>query len=107
MFLQFIDDLQPSHLQLLGYAIDPYSWYEHQHLEREHYLSAARSAPLEKAFPQWSRDFWNRLAQDLDRRGLIDAGMAGGMVSENAVFSTFATALGASFVAFISPPVAS
>lgn len=104
VFLQFIDDLQPAHLRLLAYCADPTEWYNAAGLEREHYLSAGRSAPLEKAFPEWDRSFYERLGADLTQRGLVDFGMVHGLVSENAVWSPLITELGDRFLLYTRPP---
>jgi len=104
MFLQFIDDLQPAHLRLLAYCADPIGWYDRAGIPREHFLSAARLAPLKGAFPEWSEEFIKLVAGDLTTRNLIDGATLYGSGTENSVWAPIIHSLGAQFLEFIHAP---
>lgn len=106
VFVRWIDELLPLHLQVLAYLEDPYGWFDRNGIEKQHYMHAARMAPFKVAMPELAENDTMRdlVMRDLGQRGLADAGGLTGMVSENSVYSPLVSELGRKFLRFIRLP---
>jgi hypothetical protein len=106
VFVRWIDELLPLHMQVLTYMEDPIGWFERNGIERQHYMGAARMAPFNVAMPKLAADgpLRDLVLRDLDQRGLADVGAMSALVSENAVFSPVVKDLGRKFLRFIRLP---
>ena len=71
MFLQWIDELTPSHIRLLTLLNNPADWLLSRNLELPQF--AGRDALIELGLPEMigRREFYDQLLRDLNLRGLV------------------------------------
>jgi hypothetical protein len=105
-FVRLIDRLSPLHIRVLTYLADPTEWFNRYGIEREHYASAPRREPFERAFPELVPEspLCELVLRDLGQAGLADVGGLSGMVTENNVYAPLASHFGRLFLRFVSPP---
>jgi hypothetical protein len=107
MFLGFLDELTPVHLQILAYLRNPSEWFEKGGIPRPD-TSGARSIVLEAAFPQLHgrAGFYSQVVRELGTRGLAQESGLSGMVSAHGLWDALTTPLGNQFLDYIEPPPA-
>jgi len=105
MFLDCIDTLTPSHLRVLKFFENPRTWFQQKGIGSGNFAAGPPSAVLERAFPEFRRDFYEQLVKDLSSRGLMqNAGSLHVMMTEQGMFDRRTTAMGQSFLKYISYP---
>ena len=105
MFLQFVDELTPTHLAMLAVFNGPVRWMELHHIQNPGWGMGGVSSVIEHCFPalRGKREVYEQVTRDLQARGLIHQGqflnvtMTGtGMVESRT------TEIGKAFIAYVS-----
>ena len=107
MFINFIDTLTPSHLQLLQYFVNPREYGEKRGLQHPHWYSGGASTVLEYTLPELAgrRDFYDQVVIDLHARGLLDTNSLHAKSTASGMFGSHTTNVGRQFLAFITSPI--
>lgn len=107
IFLRYIDELTPSHIQFLRLLDNPTGWFEAHGLAwPDNILSGGLLNVVEIAFPAWASDepFLETLGADLSARGLIDSPGLKSMMSAEGMKARRTKQKGRQFMAFVSGP---
>jgi hypothetical protein len=107
MFLNFIDELTPSHLKVLKYFENPIEWLKIKGITLPNYTAGGASTIFDTAFPEIAMipDFAKQIVNDLSSRGLADDWESMHiMVSYSAMVAPRITPWGKKFLNFISSP---
>lgn len=110
MFLDAVDTLTPSHLQVLAYFVAPRDWAKAHGILLSNYVRGGADQPLQEAITELKgrRDLIDLIYNDLSRRGLVtgDANLLHITASAEGMVEPRSTALGRQFLAFLeSPPL--
>jgi hypothetical protein len=105
LFFDLIDRFTPTHMQLLAHLDDPGGWFDRREIARPSFYSAARTAVIEVAMPEFAgrKHLIDRYANGLTANGLINAAL-GALMTENGLWQPATTQLGREFLAFIKDP---
>lgn len=105
IFLQYVDELTPSHIALLRLADNPPGWFEARGVA---WPGGGLLGVVKAAFPAWASDesFVDTLAADLSSRGLTDGLPLRVMMTDAGVRAQRTKLKGHEFMAFISGPFA-
>jgi len=105
MFLNFIDTFTSSHIRILKFFDDPRAWFQQSGINTGNFAAGPPSAVLERAFPDFRRDFYDQLAKDLSSGGLMQNGESlHVMMTEDGMFGRRTTTMGQMFLKYISFP---
>jgi hypothetical protein len=108
IFLNFIDELTPSHLITLKYFENPIKWIESKNISMPNYSAGGASTIFNHALPEIAKnpDFAKQIVSDLHSRGLaFDWESMHVMVTKASMFAPRITQLGRQFLEFISSPL--
>lgn len=100
---ELVDRITEAHIQMLGFMADPGGWYDRNNVERPNLSLGSPSNLFETAFPQWGREFYRLIADDLERLGLLNGNLTTMMTAEGA-WGNHATGMGGRLLRFISDP---
>lgn len=98
-YLRWIDELDPAHIVLMRFGLNPKGWFEANGQTAPDYYSAGRRAPLDQAglFP---KDVVDLLLEDLGRLQL--GGPGSGMVTQHSVYDPWVTERGRRFLDWLT-----
>lgn len=103
IFIDLTARLRPAHLQLLAFAANPSSFLTPQQVaDLENVISSSIAQVAEKAFPDWSPEYYQEVKGVLEAEGL--AQLPGGMMSGRGVLASRTTDKGQRFLDFITEP---
>ena len=105
MFLQYIAELTPSHMQLLSLFDNAKEYFRREDIEWVEVMMGGRSHLVEKAFPSWTRDFYNQLTRQLRSNGLIVIDNLHITQSGAGLSDSVTSPFGKEFIHFISEPI--
>jgi hypothetical protein len=88
-YLQWIDELEPEHVVVLGFSSDPKQWLVEHGLETPEYMSGPRRTVLGLARLPYPNDVLDLILEDLARLRLADVGS--GMVTGGAIYDPWIT----------------
>lgn len=107
IFLNFIDELTPTHLIILKYLESPEQWFKEKQITTPDYYMGGAMTVFYHAFPELKdkQVFVKTIIDDLSNRGLSnDWQTFQVMVSKSSMFGPKVTPLGRQFLAFINNP---
>ena len=104
IFLRYVEELTPSHLQLLTLLNDPRDYFTRNGLEWPNIYMGAKTQLVSAAMPSWGQEFTNQLSLDLQQRGLIGNASLGAMTTAASIATPSTTKYGLDFLKFISEP---
>jgi hypothetical protein len=109
IFLNFIDELTPSHLKVLKYFESPEEWFKLKDKDISGYYMGAAIDVFFDAFPELAKntDFARQIINDLSARGLsnnLESMQV--MTSLGSMIGPKITPLGKLFLNFITSPIA-
>ena len=108
IFLNFIDELTPTHLIVLKYFESPKAWLENKKITIPNYSFGGQDAILNIAFPELAKnqEFAKRIVDDLSERGLAQDWQSMHIgVSASSMIASRITTLGRQFLSFIKSPI--
>jgi hypothetical protein len=105
VFFELIARFTPTHVRLLKMLSDPGGWFAHLGIPRPEYMSAAKTALIEAAMPEFAgrEDLLGRYTGALSSGGLV-TGSVSGMMTNAGLWASATSALGLEFLAFIEEP---
>ena len=104
IFVRYVEELTPSHLQLLTLLNDPSGFFSTNGIEWPNIYMGAKTQLVAAAMPSWGQEFTNQLCLDLQQRGLIGNSSLGAMTTAASLATPSTTKYGAQFLKFISEP---
>lgn len=104
IFVRYVEELTPSHLQLLTLLNDPIGFFTTNGIEWPNIYMGAKTQLVAAAMPSWGQEFTNQLSLDLQQRGLIGNSSLGAMTTGASIATPSTTKYGAQFLKFISEP---
>lgn len=99
-YLRWIDELEPVHIEILAFGIDPRSWLESHGKRTEDFVSGPRRAVFDQADWPYPKDLIDLVVEDLGRLGLGSVGS--GMVSGQAMYSPWISDRGKRFLDWLT-----
>ena len=108
VFLNFIDELTPSHLSVLKYFDDPEDWLKQKVIPIPNYSYGGAITIFYVAFPELAKnqDFAKQLVSDLSARGLSRNWESMHVMDiRSSMYGPKITSLGKQFLAFITSPL--
>lgn len=105
MFLQFIDELTPTHLAILALFNGPIRWMEQHKIQYPGWGMGGVSAVVEQCFPalRGKREVYEQVVRDLQARGLIHQGQfLNTTMSGTGMVESRTTEIGKFFIAYVS-----
>lgn len=105
MFLQFVDELSPTHLGLLALFDSPVRWMEKNNIQNPGWGMGGPSTVVEHCFPSLRnrREIYEQLVRDLQARGLIHQGQFLNVtMTGNGMVESRTTQMGKAFIAYVS-----
>jgi len=105
MFLQFVDELTPTHLAMLALFNGPVQWMERHHIHYPAWGMGGVSVIIEHCFPtlRGKREVYEQVVRDLQARGLIHQGQFLNVtMSGNGMVETRTTDIGKTFITYVS-----
>jgi hypothetical protein len=108
IFLNFIDELTPTHLIVLKYFASPKAWLESKNETIPNFSFGGQNAIFNIAFPELKKnqEFAKRIVDDLSERGLAQDWQAMHIgVTATTIFAPRITQLGNQFLSFIKSPI--
>ncbi len=105
ILLNYVEDLTPSHLQLMALLNNPPVFYQQRGMAWPQLSMGGMSHIVEQAFPLWQRDFSDQLLRELNSRGLVGISSLHITQSGSGLANSTTTGLGRTFLDFISNPL--
>lgn len=106
MFLNYIQDLTGSHIQILNHLNNPKKDYEIKGIKWPDNISmGSKGFILQTAFPNLTQAFYDPLLKELEIRSLILGSSLGVTQNGYGLASSFTTPRGKAFLSFIINPV--
>jgi len=105
MFLQFIDELTPTHLAMLALFNGPVHWMEQHQIQNPGWGMGGVSAVVEHCFPalRGKKEVYEQVVRDLQARGLIHQGQFLNVtMTGTGMVETRTTDIGKAFIAYVS-----
>lgn len=105
MFLQFVDELTPTHLAVLAMFNDPLRWMQQAEVQYPSWSVGGVSFVIEHCFSplRGKREVYEQLIRDLQARGLIHQGQFLNItMTGNGMVESRTTAFGRTFIGYIS-----
>lgn len=106
MYVNYIDELTPWHIKILGFFKNPTEWFNKNNQSLPNIYMGAPSHILEEAFSELKsrREFYDLIIKDLHDKGLLNTESMHTMMTANGVFASRTTNLGMEFIKYISEP---
>lgn len=104
IFVRYVEELTPSHLQLLTLLNGPTEFFTKNGLEWPNIYMGAKTQLVTAAMPSWGQEFTNQLSLDLQQRGLIGNSSLGAMTTAVSIATPSTTKYGVDFLKFIAEP---
>lgn len=108
MFINFIDDLTPSHLKLLLFLNDPKKWALDRNIKFPKWdeIAVSLGTAIEYSIDDFKgeRDFYDQLGRDLFLRGLLTSDSFHHIDTADILLKKRTTDLGVKFIKYISVP---
>lgn len=104
LFLRFIDELTPWHINILDLFDDPPAWLKKHNRNTKILDWGGCSVILEEAFPELKnkREIYDQLTADLQSRGLLNNGsFLHVMMTNSGIFASRTTQIGKQFLHYI------
>jgi hypothetical protein len=105
ILLNYVEDLTPSHLQLLALLNNPRIFYQQLGIAWPDLHMGGMSHIVEQAFPLWQREFFDQLLRELNSRGLVGISSLHITQSGAGLANSATTNLGRTLLNFISNPL--
>jgi hypothetical protein len=109
IFLNFIDELTPSHLIVLKYFENPLQWLKSKNINLPNYSYGGQDAIFNIALPQIAKneEFARRIIDDLSEKGLAQdwQSMHTGVSGSSTMSAPRILPLGRQFLSFIRSPL--
>lgn len=108
MFLQFVDELTPTHLAMLALFNGPVQWMQQHQIQNPGWSTGGVSAVIEHCFPalRSKREVYEQVVRDLQARGLIHQGQFLNItMTGNGMVESRTTDIGRAFIAYVSEDV--
>lgn len=108
MFLQFVDELTPTHLAMLALFDGPVQWMQQHQIQYPGWGMGSVSAVIEHCFPalRGKREVYEQVVRDLQVRGLIHQGQFLNItMTGNGMVESRTTDIGRAFIAYVSEDV--
>lgn len=105
MFLQFIDELTPTHLAILALFNGPVRWMEQHQIPYPGWGMGGVSHVVEHCFPELrgKNEVYEQVVRDLQTRGLIHQGQFLNVtMTSTGMVETRTTDIGKAFIAYVS-----
>ena len=105
MFLQFVDELTPTHLAMLALFNDPVQWMRQHQIQYPAWGMGGVSAVVEHCFPalRGKREVYEQVVRDLQARGRIHQGQFLNItMTGNGMVESRTTDIGRAFIAYVS-----
>ncbi len=105
MFLQFVDELTPTHLAILALFNGPVRWMQQNEVQYPGWSMGGVSLVIEHCFPalRGKREVYEQLVRDLQARGLIHQGQFLNItMTGSGIVESRTTDIGRGFIAYIS-----
>lgn len=105
MFLQFVDELTPSHLAMLALLNGPVLWMEQHNITYPGWGMGGVSTVVEHCFPalRGRREVYEQIVRDLQTRGLFHQGQFLNVtMTGNGMVESRTTEIGRAFIAYVS-----
>lgn len=99
-YLRWIDELEPAHVAVLAFGVDPRGWLEKHGKPAQDFLSGGRRAVFDQAGWPYAPDLIELILEDLGRLQL--GGPGTGMVSGHAMYDPWTTPRGRRFLEWLS-----
>jgi len=95
-FVRHVDELTPSHVQLLRYFADPVAYLGRDVVEASSVYAGGSRLGVEMAFPEWAgqQSLVSLIAADLEREQLLGSAALNTMMTKDGVFSVLIAPLG-------------
>lgn len=108
MFLQFVDELTPTHLTMLALFNGPVQWMQLHQVQYPSWRAGGVSTVVEHCFPalRGKREIYEQVVRDLQSQGLIHQGQfLNIMMTGNGMVESRTTDIGRAFIAYVSEDV--
>jgi hypothetical protein len=108
MFLQFVDELTPTHLAILALFNGPVQWMQQHQVQYPGWGLGGVSSVVEHCFPalRGKREVYEQVVRDLQTRGLIHQGQFLNItMTGNGMVESRTTDIGRAFIAYVSEDV--
>lgn len=105
MFLQFVDELTPTHLAMLAMFNSPVQWMQQHQIEYPAWSMGGVSAVVEHCFPalRGKREVYEQVVRDLQTRGLVRQGQFLNItMTGNGMVESRTSDIGRAFIAYVS-----
>lgn len=99
-YLRWIDDLEPAHVAILAFGVDPRAWLEAHGKPTEDFHSGGRRAVFDQAQWPYAPDVIELILEDLARLQL--GGPGSGMVTGRSMYDPWISARGRRFLDWLS-----
>lgn len=106
IFLYLVERLTPAHLRMLAFLDDPAGFAKRMGSSLdENMMAGSLGRHVERVFPDWDREFYDRLVADLDSEGLSQgSGALHSTMTARGTFERRTTGLGQRFIRFVTHP---
>jgi hypothetical protein len=104
IFIRYVEELTPSHLQLLKLLKDPRGFFMKNGIDWPNIDMGSKKQLVAAAMPSWAPEFTNQLSVDLQQRGIVGNSSLGAITTAASLATPSTTKYGADFLTFISEP---
>ncbi|MFL6144346.1 MAG: hypothetical protein ACJ72N_21095 [Labedaea sp.] len=99
-YLRWIDELEPAHVTILAFGVDPRGWLEAQGKETPDYISGGRRTVFDLAQWPYAPDVIDLILEDLARLQL--GSLSAGMVTGRAMYDPWISNRGSRFLEWLA-----
>lgn len=105
IFIQYLEDLTPSHVHLLEMLNEPIAYFAKRNVPWPNYSMGGISSLREQVFPSWSRDYSDQILRVLRNFGLVIIESMHMTQSGASLASSTTSVMGKEFLAFLNNPL--